>query len=158
LATLAVFACGNPARGDDALGPELLARLESSRASADVVFYTDYQWQIEHALDLQGVEQALFIDANVSCPPPFQFSRLQAAADFAYTTHALPPAVLLHVYRQTLGKVPPPAYMLSLRGSSFELGEPLSPTGEAALTAALPFAERLLAQPRHWDAWIGQAP
>ncbi len=50
-----VFACGNPSRGDDALGPELLRVLEQSCASGElsgIELLTDFQLQVEHALDL----------------------------------------------------------------------------------------------------------
>ena len=56
-AGLVIFAVGNPSRGDDALGPELLARLsawlESKGKQENVELIEDFQLQIEHALDLQ---------------------------------------------------------------------------------------------------------
>jgi len=51
-----VFACGNPSRGDDALGPLLLDQLQiwlDEEGLADgFELISDFQWQIEHALDL----------------------------------------------------------------------------------------------------------
>ena len=58
-----VFAVGNPSRGDDALGPLLAERIEA--AFPDIVVISDFQLQIEHALDLVGAELILFIDACV---------------------------------------------------------------------------------------------
>ena len=55
-ARLVIFAVGNPSRGDDALGPELLARLADWLAkqnpAVDVELVEDFQLQIEHALDV----------------------------------------------------------------------------------------------------------
>ena len=73
-APIVVFAVGNPSRGDDAIGPELCARLEKWLAreglSQRVELIEDFQLNIEHALDLVGREQALFIDAGENTPAP----------------------------------------------------------------------------------------
>ncbi|MDV7391306.1 hydrogenase maturation protease, partial [Arthrospira platensis SPKY1] len=99
---LLILAVGNPSRGDDALGPLFLERLETLREPRGdwdgVELLTDFQLQIEHAVDLEKRELVLFVDASVSCPPPFQFTRLRPAQDVSYTSHALSPAAVLHVY------------------------------------------------------------
>ena len=147
--SLLILAVGNPSRGDDALGPlflERLAELREQRGNGDEVeLLTDFQLQIEHAVDLENRALALFVDASVSCPPPFQFTRLQPARDTSYTSHALSPAAVLHVYQQINHVPPPPAFQLAIRGERFELGEPLSAAAEANLAAALAFARQLLA-------------
>ncbi|MDP2785684.1 MAG: Ni/Fe hydrogenase, partial [Sulfurimicrobium sp.] len=65
-APLLVFGYGNPSRGDDALGPLLLEQLAALNLP-HVELLTDFQLQVEHAVDLQGRERVLFIDASVSC-------------------------------------------------------------------------------------------
>lgn len=149
---LLILAVGNPGRGDDALGPLFLERLAAIREQRgdwnDVELLTDFQLQIEHAMDLEGRTLALFVDASVSCSPPFEFTRLQPARDTSYTSHALSPAAVLHVYQQINHVLPPPAFQLAIRGERFELGEPLSTAAEAHLTAALTFADELLAVPQ----------
>jgi len=56
-APILVFGYGNPSRGDDALGPEFVRRLEACCADAiacgALEVLTDFQLQVEHALDLQ---------------------------------------------------------------------------------------------------------
>ena len=150
--SLLILAVGNPSRGDDALGPLFLERLaelcEQRGDGDDIELLTDFQLQIEHAVDLEGRALALFVDASVSCPPPFQFTRLQPARDTSYTSHALSPAAVLHVYDQINRCPPPPAFQLAIRGERFELGEPLSAAAEANLAAALAFAAQLFAMPR----------
>lgn len=139
--SLLIFAWGNPSRGDDALGPALLERIEAALPEhpewGKPTLLTDFQLQPEHALDLEGQERVLFIDASVSCPEPVAFARLVPARDASYSTHAMSPASLLHVFRQIAGREPPPAYLLTVRGSSFELGEPLSAAAAGNLEAAL---------------------
>ena len=69
---LVVFGWGNDARGDDGLGPLLLARVARA-AWPDVHAIEDFQLQIEHALDLDGADLALFLDAGKDTPAPFVF-------------------------------------------------------------------------------------
>jgi hydrogenase maturation protease len=148
---LVVFGYGNPSRGDDALGPELLRLLEEAAphytAGIALELITDFQLQIEHALDLEGQDIALFIDACVACPAPFRFTRLQPTKDFSYTSHALSPAAVLQVYEQFHDGPPPPAFLLELRGDQFELGQPLSGLARNNLTAAFRFARHLCSRP-----------
>jgi hydrogenase maturation protease len=135
-----VFAWGNPSRGDDALGPALLDMLEARQRTNDglghVELLTDFQLQVEHALDLQGRERVLFIDASVSAQPPYELQPLQAERDASYTTHAMSPGAVLAVYEQINDAPPPPAYMLSIRGYEFELGQALTQQAGVNLQAA----------------------
>ena len=151
-APLLILACGNPSRGDDALGPRLLELLETDRDAGRIPArfetLTDYQLQIEHALDLEGRSLVLFVDAAVSCTPPFEFTVLQPAQDRSYSSHALSPAAVLAVYAQITSTVPPPAFQLAIPGLQFELGEGLSPMAESHLEAAHGFVFGLL---RHSD-------
>ncbi len=144
-----IFAWGNPSRGDDALGPALIERLEAAVPRhpewGDVTLLTDFQLQPEHALDLEGRSRVLFVDASVSCAAPFAFERIQPVRDFGYTTHAMKPEALLAVFRQITGGEPPPAWLLTVRGVSFELGEPLSSAAQSHLDAAVSHVESLLA-------------
>ena len=153
---LLILAVGNPSRGDDALGPLLLERLAAERERSgqwsDVELLTDFQLQIEHAVDLEKRDLVLFVDASVSGPPPYEFTRLRPARDASYTSHALTPAAVLHVYEQINPTTPPPAFLLAIRGQSFELGEPLSPAAAANLVAALDFVGRLLER-RDAESW-----
>jgi hypothetical protein len=41
---------------------------------------SDFQLQIEHALDLEGHQLALFIDAGTGTPAPFDFREIGPAA------------------------------------------------------------------------------
>lgn len=153
-APLLVFGYGNPSRGDDALGPLLLERLAALNLP-HVELLTDFQLQVEHAVDLQGRELVLFIDASVSCVPPYAFSRLAAIKDTSFTSHAMSPAAVLHAFRELYSE-PPPTYLLAVRGDSFELGEALSEAATDNLEAAFRLLENLCADHGHqaWDRFI----
>jgi hydrogenase maturation protease len=146
-----VFAVGNPSRGDDAIGPECCSRLEkwleNEILSDQFELIEDFQLQIEHALDLQGRQLALFIDAGANTPAPYTFQRIAPATGTAFTTHELPPEAVLQVYRQTEGEEPPPAFVLCVRGEAFGLGEPLSSAASRHLDAAFELLTGLCRQP-----------
>lgn len=140
-ASLLIFGYGNPSRGDDALGPLLLERLQELNLPY-IELLTDFQLQVEHALDLKGRERVLFIDASVSCSTPYTFSRLRAQKDTSYTSHVLSPMALLHSYIQLYGE-PPPSYLLQIRGECFELGKSLSKLATANLEASFNLLQRI---------------
>ena len=132
---LLLFGYGNPGRGDDALGPELIARIAQLQL-ADVECQNDMQLQVEHVTDLAGCDRVLFIDADVSCAEPFEFSEISPEKDGSYTSHAMTTAALLHAFRQVYGKDAPPAFLLRIRGHDFALGDPLTDQASANLQAA----------------------
>ncbi len=156
-APILVFAIGNVSRGDDALGPELLRRLAQCLSTqgplAEAEFLEDFQLQIEHAMDMQGRELVLFVDAGMDTPAPFSFQRLQFSADPILYSHALAPSAMLAVYREFYGEMPPPAFVLCIRGERFELGEPLTVAAQDGLERACDFAMQLLSVPdvADWD-------
>ncbi|MDR3369993.1 hydrogenase maturation protease [Rhodoferax sp.] len=139
-APLLILGWGNLSRGDDALGPLFLQRLQASLPlplHTQVEFLDDYQLQIEHALDMVGRQQVLFVDASLSCPPPFEVTELHAVQDASFTTHALSPQALMQVYQDLQGEMPPPCMQLAIRGEAFELGQPPGEAALAHLDAAL---------------------
>jgi hydrogenase maturation protease len=126
-APVLVIAVGNPSRGDDALGPELAARLEAA-ALPDVEVITEFQLQVENALDLVGREQVIFVDAGAGTPAPFDLRPAIPVEGLLHTSHALSPGAVLATYRRIMDAAPPEAWLLCVRGESFELGAGLSPT------------------------------
>ena len=144
-----VFAVGNPSRGDDALGPLFVERLEQWSATAGdlpvaLATLTDFQWQVEHALDLIDVDMVVFVDASVRALPPFEIAPLAPAFDATYSTHALSPACVLAT-AERLGQILPQAWLLAIPGRDFELGAAPSPGGQRNLDAALGFLRVRLA-------------
>jgi hydrogenase maturation protease len=146
VAPLLVFGWGNLSRGDDALGPLFVERLRAVLApDANVELLDDYQLQIEHALDLAGRQQVLFVDASLRCIAPFEVTPVLPAPDASFTTHALSPQALLQVFCDVQGGVPPPCTLLAIRGENFGLGEPPGLAAQAHLDAALHWAGSWLA-------------
>lgn len=146
IAPILIFAWGNPSRGDDALGPQL-AEAVAQLALPGVECLTDFQLQVEHALDLKGRLRVLFVDASLNAAPPFQVTSVTPARDASFTSHAMSPAAVLQAYWDVEGEAPPPAWQLAIRGDAWELGEAPTATALGHLAAALDWVHDWLAQP-----------
>lgn len=146
-----VIGWGNPSRGDDALGPLFVERLQAELGELPVAWLTDFQLQPEHALDLAGRQRVLFVDASASCDAPFTVTPLQAERDASFTTHAMSPAAVLQVWRDLQAGTPPLCTLLAIRGHHFELG---APPGAAALANL----EQALQWGRGWVMGGGAVP
>jgi hydrogenase maturation protease len=142
-APILIFGWGNPSRGDDALGPLFIERIEAL-GLPNVECLTDFQLQVEHALDLQDRQHILFVDASIEAEAPFTVSRLAPARDATFSSHAITPESVMQVFVDLHDEDPPPCELLAIRGEHFELGEELSPAAAAHLEAALRWANTWL--------------
>lgn len=138
-----VFAWGNPSRGDDAIGPVFLERLDALNLPG-VELLGDFQLQIEHSLDLLNRKRILFVDAGSTSREPFEFRPLQAVKDNSFTTHALSPQALLAIFESVQNRIAPPAFLLTVHAYAFELGMPLSEKARKNLNQAIVFTTRQL--------------
>lgn len=154
MSLVAVLAVGNDARGDDALGPMLLARLENLALPA-VRLVLDFQFQVEHALDLDGAERVLFLDAHCNQTAPVVLAPVLPAPCLGGASHALTPGQVLGV-RERIGRPVPEAWVLSLAGADFSLGAGLSGCGWRSLEAGWDCLQALLEHPTS-QAWRARA-
>jgi hydrogenase maturation protease len=142
-----IFGWGNPSRGDDALGPLFVEHFGALAARhpewGEVECLTDFQLQVEHALDLQARRRVLFVDASLDAPAPCSLERISAARDASFTTHAMSPQAVLKVYADIDDNEPPPCWLLAIRGERFELGQDITEAARNNLVAALE-------QAAHW--------
>ena len=154
-----VFGYGNLSRGDDALGPLVIEYIEKNISFDGLEIITDFQLQIEHALDIEGRQLVLFIDASVACNHNFSFTRLAPEKDKSYTTHAMSPSSVLEVYQSVVHKEPPPCFLLSIQALNFELGAGLSNQAQHNLNQTIIFVRKLLAKPElsYWLELLGHA-
>ncbi len=136
-----IIGIGNPSRGDDALGSLCIERLQALQLPGTELL-TDFQLQIEYVLDLLDREEVIFVDAAASGAEPYAFEPLAAQADHSITTHAVSPSALLATSQQINGHLPPNAYLLAIRGYSFELGDALSAQAADNLDQAIARLDR----------------
>ncbi|QLG87903.1 hydrogenase maturation protease [Chitinibacter bivalviorum] len=140
MAPILFFAYGNPARGDDALGP-LLADMFSAWISSqqlhteiDVLF--DFQLSPEHAYDITGRELIIFADASNTITEPCCWQIIEPCQPPTWLSHASTPAHVLWHCDTLLGNTPKLCYIISLHGYTYELGDALSASAHLALEQA----------------------
>lgn len=143
-APILVFGWGNPSRGDDALGPLFVERIAALDLPG-VECLTDFQLQVEHALDLNGRQRILFVDASIDAPAPFSAEPIFPARDESFTTHAMTPQSVLQVYCDLEDAEPPPTWLLAIRAEGFELGHPLGEAASRHLDLAVAWAREWIA-------------
>lgn len=131
---------GNPARGDDGLGPALAAAVARLRIEG-VTVESDYQLHVEHAADAARHDVVIFADAAVDQAEPLSFSRLVPKQELSFTSHSVSPAGVLGL-AQRLFSSKLSGYSLGIRGHAFgEFTEGLSAEASRNLDDALAFIE-----------------
>jgi hydrogenase maturation protease len=136
-----IIGIGNPSRGDDALGPLCIEHLEGL-GLADVELLTDFQLQVEFALDLAERREVVFVDAAVSGPEPYEFRPVGQDSGPSHTSHAISPEAVLAACGRVGVAPPASAHVLGIRGYGFELGEEVTPQAMANLDAAVQMLRR----------------
>lgn len=142
-----LYGIGNPARGDDGLGPALTAAVERL-GIPNVVVDANYQLTVEDAAAIGDYAAVVFADAAVTGPSPFAFSPVgDARAGRAdWTSHSVSPTQVVALARDLFGSKPQ-AYSLGVRGYAFgELDETLSVRARENLAQALAFASMALVE------------
>lgn len=158
-APILVFGVGNPSRGDDALGPRLIERLQALQADgglSGVDLLTDFQLQIEHTLDLRGRERAIIVDAAIGLDGAFRLTPVEPASVLSWTTHSLTPAALASLFGSLFG-TPPRLEELAIGAAAFALGDALSALAARNLEPAImrliaelePFSTATVGKTRH---------
>ena len=120
-----IIGYGNPFRGDDGVGPYVAAQL------GGVVVH---QLVPEMAEQIAQAESVIFVDANCSLPP----GTVQALPleEEPMMTHKSTPGSLLKLSKEVYGKSPP-ATLIAIGVTSFELGSPMSPQAQLGAAAAI---------------------
>jgi hydrogenase maturation protease len=140
-----VYGFGNVARGDDALGVLFAEQIERQRLRG-VSVLTDYQLNAEDSLAVSEHDVVIFADASKNQIPDFRFSAIAPASEITFSTHAMLATSVLALSKELFGKAPS-AYVVEMRGFSWDLGNPMSEAAKKNLTKALTFIEPLLLDP-----------
>lgn len=151
-----LYGYGNPARGDDGLGPELALAIEDLELPA-VVVDANYQLAIEDAAEIGGYEAVVFADASTVDRAPFGFSAVDGSdsAHIGWSSHIITPAHLVALAHDLFGNRVN-AYILAIRGYEFaELSENLSSIAKENLAAAVAFARKALVE-RRFSSYLRQ--
>lgn len=126
-----LLAIGNASRGDDGLGWAFAEAVEARGFPGTIELR--YQLQVEDAELCADFDQVIFVDAwKTDSPVAFSWESCFPSAEVSFTTHALSPQAVLFLCERVFD-ARPEASLLLLRGTQWELGQPLSSTAAVAL-------------------------
>jgi len=132
-----VIGIGNPDRGDDAAGREVLRQLRGL-LPADVNLVEGNGEAAAVLAWLERAEMAILVDASHSGAPAGTLRRFDVtqaplpAALFEISTHGFGLGAAVELAR-ALGQLPRRCIVYAIEGAGFELGAPLSPDVAAAI-------------------------
>ena len=134
-----ILACGNPLRGDDAVGWEIAEALQSVSLCADMAIEAAAQFTPEMAERISQAATVIFVDASATQEPgTVRFERiLPLPLAPGIFTHELNPQALLALADALYGRWPARAFALSIGAESFDLNEGLSESARAAIPEAV---------------------
>jgi hydrogenase maturation protease len=141
MTSILVYGYGNPGRQDDGLGPALVTELEvwlAAHPDRRITLDSNYQLNAEDALAVSGHDVVIFVDATQAGEAPYEFRSLVPEKTIAFSTHAMAPATVLALCEELYDKRPD-AWILTIRGHSWELNASLTPEASANLAAASEF-------------------
>ena len=149
-----VIGYGNPARGDDGLGPALAAAVEKARPSG-VDVDSDYQLTVEDAADAAQHDVVVFADADQAGDGPFFFRAIEAKGQLGFSSHGCEPPAVMALARD-LFDAQTKGYLLGIRGYEFDpFDETMTGRARANLAAATEFLLDVLAS-RSFDEAAGR--
>jgi hydrogenase maturation protease len=147
-----VIGYGNPLCGDDGVGPHVVERLVNVGLPANVEYLTLRQLTPELAEPISRAEAVIFIDAaagggtagSITCrklePVATPFETTQGAF-----THHIKAGILIESARFLYGRQPA-AWLYTVTGEDFNLGNSFSPAVESALPQLLDQLKARMAQ------------
>lgn len=139
-----VYGYGNPGRQDDGLGPAMIERIEAA-GMLHVQTWCNFQLNVEDAYTIAGGRAVIFVDAAVDGDEPYAFYEIEPSSEIRFTTHAMAPQSVLALCNDLFNSERK-AYMLSIRGYTWEFEEGLSPEARRNLDRAYAFLESKIAE------------
>lgn len=141
-ASILIIGYGNTLRRDDGVGVSVAERLATQPRSG-VQIIACHQLTPELAEPISRAAAVVFVDAVADGPRHVRMRRIRARAVVPSLAHASSPALLLGLARAVFGRQPP-AWLLTIPGEDFGLGEGFSTLAQAGVRTAL---ERI-------EAWL----
>ncbi len=143
-----VYGYGNPGRQDDALGNEMVLKIQDwldEHHLRCMATDSNYQLNIEDAEKISQYDIVVFIDASKEEIHEYKFEKLTPQEDkVEFTMHAVSPSYVLHLSKKLFNKQPQ-AYILGIKGYEWELQEGLTDNAKLNLEQAFQFLCRQLA-------------
>jgi hydrogenase maturation protease len=140
-----VIGYGNTLRNDDGAG-QIVAEKVANWELTNLRVVAVHQLTPELAADIAEVEQVIFVDAYpASNNQTIKTYSLETLSQITIRSHTNDPRVLLSL-TQTLYNCCPQAWLITIPGENFNLGECLSPMTQNGITNALTQIKSLLSE------------
>ncbi|HHV81078.1 MAG: hydrogenase maturation protease [Dictyoglomi bacterium] len=114
-----VIGYGNPARQDDGIGEYITERLNEDLEVVDVINVQELGPEISE--DIAGYELVFFIDAGIDQENNYEIKEIIPLYKNPIFSHHISPEMILAITKELFG-VSPAAYLVSVRGYSFDFG------------------------------------
>lgn len=138
---------GNPARGDDGLGPQFVERV-TAEGIPGVTCLIEYQLSVEHALMVSQAGLVVFADAARLQGTPFTFTPVVPDPGQDLASHSLFPGAVMSLSQILYGTLTE-AHVMAIAGYEFDqLRESLSEAAARNLELALSHFRKWAAHPR----------
>jgi len=138
-----VFGIGNPGRQDDGLGPLLVERAEKELPEhlppipdLQIDYDANYQLNVEDAEAITAYDLVCFVDASKADIESCRIERVTVDSPIAFSTHSMSPGGVVGLAGE-LYDSHPLAYLLEVRGYSWEPNEPATEKARKNLESAL---------------------
>ncbi len=141
-----IYGIGNPSRQDDALGIVFVERLQEWVNSEDlpnITFDSNYQLNIEDAYDVSEKDVVVFVDASMEPIDGFYFRQIFPGNTISFSSHSMSPESVIALCEELYGKKPA-AYLLTIKGFSWELDSAMTENAGKNLNSAIDFVMDLL--------------
>jgi hydrogenase maturation protease len=146
-----VIGYGNELRSDDAIGPKVANTIESWHLSS-VQSLAVHQLTPELAANLATADLAIFVDACIDAEPfDVQVRSLLPSSRRILRAHTSDPQSLLGLTQLLYGHCPS-AWLVTVPGVNFEIGDRLSPIAETGIAIALVKIIKILDKCK--DLWV----
>ena len=143
-----IYGYGNPGRQDDGVGVMLSEEIERWLRDEEISCVdtdSNYQLNLEDAAEITNFETVIFADASHADIPGILFEKLHPSPSVEFTMHAVSPAFILHMCGEVFDHVPE-AYLLHIKGYSWEFMQELTPEARQNLEKAIAFVKQFIGQ------------
>lgn len=141
-----IYGIGNPSRQDDALGIVFVGKLQEwvdTEKMPNISFDSNYQLNIEDAYDISEKDVVVFVDASVEPIEDFHFRQIFPCDSISISSHSMSPESVLSLCDELYDKKPS-AFLLTIKGFSWELDSAMTASAKKNLNSAMDFAKGLL--------------
>jgi len=144
-----LYGYGNPGRQDDGLGNAFINDIEEwvkKQGLEGFSFDSNYQLNIEDALEISNYDLVVFVDASVEEIEDFCISKVDASTKVTFTTHAASPGYVVGLCKKMYNKAPV-TLLLHIKGYEWELAEGLTEKAKQNLEKAIIYFKEKLSTP-----------